>query len=295
MSRAFVWACVGALSFIGLLFAVLAFVMITLPDVRLLQKPCFIAVMNNIKICKGSPSWTPLNQISLHLRNAVIISEDAAFYSHGGIDADELRESIKKDVEEGRFARGASTITQQLAKNVFFNKEKTLTRKLMEVYAALQIEKALSKSQILELYLNVVEFGNDIYGVKQAAQFYFSKSPGTLEPQEAAFLTFLLPNPTKYSQSYFKRQLTPFARQMLTRILTRLAQTNHLTPSEYDTAIASLSFFPWKNEPSTAAETQSTGSPSSDEASQPESDQSEDDFQFEMNEKAPSEQSSGGI
>ncbi|MDT8396538.1 MAG: biosynthetic peptidoglycan transglycosylase [bacterium] len=143
----------------------------------------------------GNPSWTPLEKIPPHLRDAVLAGEDFSFYSHGGVDWFEVRQSIMEDLRERRFARGASTITQQLAKNLFLSSDKTIRRKVRELLLARRLEAALTKDRILELYLNVVELGNGVYGVGAGARHHFGKEPGALSLRESAFLAAMLPGP----------------------------------------------------------------------------------------------------
>jgi monofunctional biosynthetic peptidoglycan transglycosylase len=173
------------------------------------------------------------------------MSEDASFYSHPGVDFYEMKESVKTDLSRGQFARGASTITQQLAKNVFLSNSKNILRKLEEIYLAFQIEKYFSKFNIITLYLNVVEFGDGIYGVKAACHHYFDKEPGDVTPEESAFLAFLLPNPKKYSQSYKRHQLTPFAEKTIRTILHKMLKGHKITDEEHDLAVARMPQFPW--------------------------------------------------
>lgn len=143
--------------------------------------------------------WKPLSKISPYLIRAVIISEDDRFYSHYGIDWVEMKESIKKDIKKRRFVRGASTISQQVAKNLYLSPKKTILRKFLEILMALKLEKTLSKKRILEIYLNIAEWGNGIFGAESASQFYFGKSASELTPFESASLASILPNPLKYS------------------------------------------------------------------------------------------------
>lgn len=139
--------------------------------------------------------WTPLDRIPAEMKWAVIVAEDASFYEHSGIDVPALREALKYNLEQKRMARGASTITQQLAKNVFLSREKSLWRKLREFLLARDIERELTKGRILELYLNVVELGPRVYGVGHGARHFFGKSPGALTPAECALLAAVLPGP----------------------------------------------------------------------------------------------------
>jgi monofunctional glycosyltransferase len=139
--------------------------------------------------------WVPYGAISEHLKKAVLISEDASFFSHAGVDVKELQEALKKDWETGSFARGGSTITMQLAKNLYLSPSKNPLRKAKELVIAWQLEQALSKKRILEIYLNVVEWGRNIYGAEAAARHYFAKSAAALDIDEAATLAALLPSP----------------------------------------------------------------------------------------------------
>jgi len=139
--------------------------------------------------------WTPSNRIPPEMKWAVILAEDSNFYKHDGIDVKAIREAIKYDLEKQSMARGASTITQQVAKNVFLSREKTITRKLKEVYLAWRMEQELTKGRILELYLNVVELGPMVYGIGHGAQYYFGKPASAMTPRECAFLAAMLPGP----------------------------------------------------------------------------------------------------
>ncbi|HWU44994.1 MAG TPA: biosynthetic peptidoglycan transglycosylase, partial [Bdellovibrio sp.] len=165
------------------------------------------------------------------------------FWNHHGFDWDSIEKNFREGWEKGVYKRGGSTITQQLAKNMFLNKDRTFFRKGLEALITDRIENTLSKREILERYLNVVEFGKNIYGVKKAAEYYFKKSPAELDVVESAFLAMILPNPTKYSNSYFKKELTPFARKRLNRIVGDLFQYNRITQEEYNIAMAKLENF----------------------------------------------------
>ncbi|MFH1679198.1 MAG: monofunctional biosynthetic peptidoglycan transglycosylase [Candidatus Eisenbacteria bacterium] len=141
--------------------------------------------------------WVSIREISPHLVDAVIVSEDAAFYSHRGFDFHEIKESIRKNWKEKRFARGASTITQQLAKNLYFGTEKSLRRKGLEAVTTFRLERALTKGRILELYLNVIEWGPNVYGAEAAARHHFGVSARDLTPRQAAFLAAAIPDPRR--------------------------------------------------------------------------------------------------
>jgi monofunctional biosynthetic peptidoglycan transglycosylase len=139
--------------------------------------------------------WTPTGSIPAEMKWAVIVAEDARFYRHEGIDVKALKKAIKYDLEKKSFARGASTITQQVAKNLFLSREKSITRKIKEIILAKRMEQELTKGRIIELYLNVVELGPMVYGIGHGARYYFGKPASALTPRECAFLAAMLPGP----------------------------------------------------------------------------------------------------
>jgi monofunctional glycosyltransferase len=146
-----------------------------------------------------SRRWVPLSRISVHLQNAVLAGEDDTFYRHKGYNEQALWHSIKENLRRGKFARGGSTITQQLAKNLYLDPRKTLPRKAKELLIARRLEKALEKRRILEIYLNIAEWGNGIFGAEAAARAYFDKSAAELTVDEAVSLAAVLPSPLRHS------------------------------------------------------------------------------------------------
>jgi monofunctional biosynthetic peptidoglycan transglycosylase len=144
-------------------------------------------------------NWVSFQTIPDLLKKAVRISEDASFYEHEGIDYEELKESIKKNFEEATLVRGGSTITQQLAKNLFLSPEKSYLRKLKEYFIAKRLEEELSKDRIFNLYLNVIELGPGIFGVEAASKHYFNKSVQNLNLEEIVRLTAIIPRPLTVS------------------------------------------------------------------------------------------------
>jgi monofunctional biosynthetic peptidoglycan transglycosylase len=179
--------------------------------------------------------WTPSESTPNDLEWAVIVAEDANFYRHEGIDVTAIRKAVKYDLEKKRFARGASTITQQVAKNLFLSREKTVTRKFEEIYLAKRMEQELTKERILELYLNIVELGPMVYGIGHGAHYYFDKRASALTPRECAFLTAMLPGPQKVYNPY--RHLDRVLKRS-DMILGQLRQKGVLTESEYRLALA---------------------------------------------------------
>lgn len=233
------------LAFSLILFLVLGFairVYLMIPDRKELMS-CFTTKMYEVKLCPGGKNYVPLNQISKVMQKTVVLTEDSLFYTHKGFDWESIEKSAKENLDGGTYKRGGSTITQQLAKNLYLTKDKTLIRKMIEAFITLQIEKHLTKNEILEKYLNVVEFGKDIYGVKSAAWHYFKKSPSQLDVVESAFLAMLLPNPKKYSRSFYSKKLTPFAFKRIKRIISDMYQYNRISEDQYLAAKEKLKNF----------------------------------------------------
>jgi penicillin-binding protein 1A len=149
----------------------------------------------NNKILAPIKKFVPLYQISPELRMAVIISEDDTFFGHSGINLTELKKAFQENLKKKRYARGASTITMQVARNAFLTKQKTLVRKLKEIILAKRIENVWSKQKIFEYYLNIAEWGNNIYGAEAASRYYFDKPASQLNLAEGSILAGILPNP----------------------------------------------------------------------------------------------------
>jgi monofunctional biosynthetic peptidoglycan transglycosylase len=227
-----------------LLAVILCGLLLTIPDVTMLER-CFTTSMFQVKLCPGSENYIKLEGISPYVIHAVIVSEDGSFYSHKGFDWHEISESVSANLRSGKAARGGSTLTQQLAKNVFLSADKSVWRKVKEAYLANAIEKRYGKNFILEKYLNVVEFGPNLYGIKAAAQHYFQTDPLNLNPLQSAYLAHLLPNPKTYSQGFRKGALTPFSRKSVQTILKRMNSFGKLNDGSYERSVAHLGEFPW--------------------------------------------------
>lgn len=142
--------------------------------------------------------WVPLSRISPHLRHAVVAAEDASFFTHEGFDWEGIKEAARHNLEAGELKRGGSTITQQLAKNLYLSSERSLFRKAREALITRSLEQHLTKKRILELYLNVAEWGKGIYGAEAAARHHFGKPSLDLTADEAAWLAAILPSPRRY-------------------------------------------------------------------------------------------------
>lgn len=196
------------------------------------QKPSF-------RVTSEKPEgWTSYQTISRHGRESIVISEDWAFFEHKGLDVKQLQEAIDEHLTEGKKLRGASTLSQQLVKNLFLDHERSFVRKGRELLITLAMEKQLSKEKILEVYLNVVEFGEGIYGIEQASQYYFKKSSQNLNAKESAFLAMLLPNPKRYATSFKEKALTDFANKTISDIMEKRRSIGQLTEEEVKRELA---------------------------------------------------------
>jgi len=162
--------------------------------------------------------WTSYGNISPYLRRAVLVAEDNDFYEHEGVDVNAMREALERDWKRRKITHGGSTITQQLAKNLYLSPSRNPLRKVKEYFIARSLEKHLSKKRILELYLNVVEMGERVYGAQAAAGHYFQKSASSLSPTEAALLAGCLPNPRIMSPGAPNKRLRSRQRMILSRM-----------------------------------------------------------------------------
>jgi len=214
-----------ALAFVLLVLAATILFYATLPDVKPLRTSwpkttAFIESRKAELARAGEPTrveWVPvpISRISPHLRRAVVVAEDARFYEHDGVDWEAIRGALEKDWEKRRISAGASTITQQLAKNLYLSSARTPWRKLKEWAITRRLERVLPKERILELYLNVVELGRRTYGVEAAARRYFGKSAASLTPREAAMLAATLPSPRIYDPVRHASRVERRARRIL--------------------------------------------------------------------------------
>ena len=164
--------------------------------------------------------WTPvpLSRISPAMQRAVVVAEDARFWEHDGVDWEAMRGALEKNWEQGRLKVGGSTITQQLAKNLYLSAARTPWRKLRELAIAWRLERSLTKKRILELYLNVIELGRRTYGAEAAARRYFGKPASDLTDLEAATLAAIIPSPRIYDPTRHAQRVERRARRILRRM-----------------------------------------------------------------------------
>lgn len=182
-------------------------------------------------------NWASSGSIPSEMKWSVILAEDSNFYKHEGVDVKAIKNAIKYDLEKKALARGASTITQQTAKNIYLSREKTITRKLKEVYLALRMEQELTKGRIVELYLNVVELGPMVYGIGHGSRYYFGKPPSAMTPRECAFLAAMLPGP-RVAYNPYKNLDKVLKRSDM--ILGLLRKRGVLSEEEYRQALAEI-------------------------------------------------------
>jgi len=211
--------------------AVLSYTWLTLPDVRSLrERPPETTAFMQIRAEEAARQertyrpirrWVPYDEISPLLVRAVLVTEDAGFWSHRGLDLTEVIESVKTNWRRGGLIRGGSTITQQLAKNLYLSPSRNPYRKLRELLIARRLEVELGKRRILELYLNLVEWGDGIWGVDAAARTYFGVSSSALTAEQAALLAGALINPRVYSPASPNRRLRERQKIILGRMAPR--------------------------------------------------------------------------
>lgn len=162
--------------------------------------------------------WVPYGRISNELKRAIIVAEDAKFVEHDGFDWEGIQRALEKNQRRGKIVAGGSTITQQLAKNLFLSGERSLLRKGQEAILASMLEATMSKRRIFEIYLNVVEWGENVFGAEAAARYYFGVSATALEPEQAARLAAMLPRPRYYDRNRESPYLTSYSDSILTQM-----------------------------------------------------------------------------
>ena len=215
-------------SFIILFFIFLICIwIIPFGDIKILKNSYIRTRVLDKKIIREITSsrprnWVALEEINPDAYRGIIISEDWQYFNHQGIDFVQLYDALYNSLIKNKRIRGASTITQQLVKNIFVGKERSLKRKFKEAIISLFLDFHLSKNKILELYFNTIEYGPNIYGIKNAARYYFDLSPIDLRAREGAFLAMLLPAPINRGESFRQKRLTVFASSMIKNILYKL-------------------------------------------------------------------------
>jgi hypothetical protein len=190
----------------------------------------------------GTPEWVSIDKISPYVIDALLTCEDGAFFVHNGFSAAAIRNAMIANIKSGKFALGASTISMQLAKNVFLDRRKQLSRKLQEAVLTMWLEQAMSKNELLELYLNVIEFGPNLYGIGPASQHYFGRPASDLDPLEATFLVSILPSPVK-RHSMWEHGAGDGYLQYLRTLLKEEKNRGKIEEDEYQAAVVKTLVF----------------------------------------------------
>jgi membrane peptidoglycan carboxypeptidase len=208
-----------------------------------------------IVVGPSNPDFVALPSVGPLVVGAVLTCEDGSFFRHNGFMLRHINDSLRRDLHEKRFARGASTVSMQLVKNVFLNEQKTLSRKLQEMMLTWWLEKEVKKDRILETYLNIIEWGPKIYGVGPAARHYFHARPNELTPIQAAFLASIIANPVRY---YYMKQrgVGDGWRINLEFILRKLVERGTIAQEDYDAAAATDFDVPFEKPPDAGDKTE---------------------------------------
>ena len=219
------------------------------PEVSRLRGPFVHEVTTNsgaqkrIDVTPESANFIAIESVPPLFIRTLLIAEDAAFFGHPGIDLTELPRAIATNIARGGSFRGASTITQQLAKNLFLSREKSLQRKLRELSYSFLLETTLGKQRILEIYLNVIEWGPGLYGLRPAARHYFDKEPQALTPREIAFLVSMIPGPVKYQRSIEGGELRKGFETLVNNLLVKVRSVDAISEEEFQQALTETLVF----------------------------------------------------
>jgi penicillin-binding protein 1A len=193
----------------------------------------------SFEVGPANPRYVPYSALPSYVPRAVIASEDAGFFGHHGFDFDEIKDSLARDLETGEAVRGGSTLTQQMVKNLFLSRSKTLSRKIREALITLQVEATLPKWRILEIYLNTIEWGPDVYGIGDASWRWFGVPATRLTPKEAAFLATVIPNPKRFWHLYLERgSVTPRWEERVDRLVDRMHEFGYLDDAAWQEALS---------------------------------------------------------
>jgi monofunctional biosynthetic peptidoglycan transglycosylase len=232
---------IAGLILIALWSALIWVIARSLPDVRPLKNPQYTMTLmvrdatgKKVPFVVGprNPYWTPFSRIPSALQWAVIVAEDDTFYQHNGFNFSAMRDALWENIKRRKPIRGGSTITQQLAKNLYLSREKSLSRKLKEAVITCKLERHLSKNRIIELYVNVIEWGPGVYGLGAASWHYFRKAPADLNFFESVLLAAIIPSPTLYNPyRYPERALKRYKKVLSLMLISKL-----ITADQYEIA-----------------------------------------------------------
>lgn len=196
----------------------------------------------NVLVGPKEKDWTPIRTVSRHVLNAIVVAEDGRFYQHHGLDFEEISNAIALNLKKGRYVRGGSTISQQVVKTAFLSREKSLVRKAREAVGTVLMEKLLTKDEILEWYINLVEFGDGVYGISAAARHYFGTKAELLTIEQGANLALVLPSPNAWSVGLRRKKLTPFGHRRYAHIINNMRMGGYITETLWLHALATGDF-----------------------------------------------------
>ncbi|MBL7714645.1 MAG: transglycosylase domain-containing protein [Bdellovibrionales bacterium] len=233
--------------YVGLIVVIIGFILSligfhffsTLPKIEALKFEDFKAMAqkrtSERRQGKGpKPVWIPISKVSKPYLYSIVTSEDAQFFDHDGIELDSIVASSLNNLRKRKVESGASTLSQQVVKNIFLTPERTISRKLRELVLTTRMEERLSKNEILELYLNLIEVGPDMYGIGVAAEYYFRKKPSEINAAEGAFIALMLPSPRKFHYMLFENRNLPRDKaRKLRRVLSDLLVQDFITHQQY--------------------------------------------------------------
>ena len=200
-------------------------------------------VYRTITVGPSSSAFMSVSRVSKHLVNSILTTEDSAFFRHRGFIVPEFRTALIKNLKAGYFRYGASSITMQLVKNVYFGREKTMSRKLQELFMTWYVETEIKKERLMEVYLNAIEYGPSLYGIGPASRRLFNKSATDLNPTESAFMASLLPAPRRRFRQYCRDEMSSWTEGKIERILGLMKKRGRLTDEEYDQAMSTPLLF----------------------------------------------------
>jgi monofunctional biosynthetic peptidoglycan transglycosylase len=186
----------------------------------------------------GRPGWIKAKAISKHVLHAFVAAEDGKFYTHSGFDLEQIEKSIETNLKKKRYARGASTISQQVIKMAFLSREKSLLRKAREAVGTVLMEALLPKDKILEWYINLAEFGDGVYGIAEGCEHYFRTKPDQLTIEQSVHLALVLPSPNSWSRGLRAKTLTPFGHKRYASILNNMKLSGYITKGQWQTALS---------------------------------------------------------
>ena len=243
---------VSGFALFGLSLALVGYVYYQAPINKLKDVYPIVQVLNpegdfRIHLKENKPyNWISVDNISESAVWAIVISEDWAFYNHNGVDFNQLMRAVTDKFKKSKILRGASTITQQTIKNIFFDSSRSFIRKFKELIYTIKLERNFSKKQILEMYLNIIEFDRNVFGIYMASFHYFNKHPKYLNAREGAFLAMVLPSPKRYSESFRDQKLTEFAGGVIDKILVKMRQAKVIDESQRQLEVNKKYY--WENE-----------------------------------------------